>query len=187
MGYAFARIDFWGRDFIFYVLMAAIFAPQIGGLIAQYRIMYVLDLRNSLLGLALLFSSNLSVPVFIMRQTFLSMPGEIEDAARIDGAGRWRLFLAIALPFASSAIVLVVVFTFVNVWGEYLVTITMIDDPRLYTLGIGLSMVTGGGTRVASGGTTVASYLLASAPAVLLYIMMQDYFVQGLSEGAIKL
>jgi ABC-type glycerol-3-phosphate transport system permease component len=187
MGYAFARIDFLGRDLIFYLLIAAMFIPQMGLLIAQYELMHALELRNSLWGLALLFASNLSVPVFIMRQTFMSMPGEIEDAARIDGAGRWRLFLAIALPFASSAIVLVIILTFVNIWGEYLVTITMIDDPRLYTLGIGLSMMTGAGARVARGGTTVASYLLASVPAVLLYTMLQDYFVQGLSEGALKL
>ena len=187
MGYAFARIDFRGRDLIFGLLIATVFVPQLGGLIAQYEVMYVLDLRNSLWGLALLFASNLSVPVFIMRQTFMNMPGDIEDAARIDGAGRWRILREIALPFAASGMVLVGILTFVDVWGEYLITITMIDDPNLYTLGIGLSMLTQGGTRVARGGTTVASYLLASVPAVLLYIMMQDYFVQGLSEGALKL
>jgi ABC-type glycerol-3-phosphate transport system permease component len=186
MGYAFARLDFRGRDLIFSLLIATIFAPQLGGLIAQYEVMYVLDLRNSLLGLVLLFASNLSVPAFIMRQTFRSMPGDIEDAARIDGAGRWRILLQIALPFAASGMVLVGILTFVNVYGEYLITITMIDDPSLYTLGIGLSMLTQGGTRVARGGTTVASYLVASVPAVLLFIMMQDYFVQGLSEGALK-
>jgi ABC-type glycerol-3-phosphate transport system permease component len=193
MGYAFARIDFLGRDLIFYLLIAAMFIPQMGLLIAQYELMHALELRNSLWGLALLFASNLSVPVFIMRQTFMRMPGDIEDAARIDGASWIRLLLDIALPFAAGGMVLVAVLTFVNVWGEYLITITMIDDPKLYTLGVGMSMFTTcgaafkqAGTSVSTRGIRAASYLVTSAPAVLLFIMMQDYFVQGLSEGAIK-
>jgi ABC-type glycerol-3-phosphate transport system permease component len=193
MGYAFARIDFRGRDLIFYSLIVAMFVPRIGQLMAQYEVMHVLDLRNSLLGLILLFSSNLSVPVFIMRQTFMSMPGDIEDAARIDGAGRWRLLLEIALPFATSGMLIVAILTFVNVWGEYMITITMIDDQKLYTMGVGLTMFTLCGnfrqaaSRISGQGIIAAGYLVASAPSVLLYIMMQDYFVQGLSEGAIKL
>jgi ABC-type glycerol-3-phosphate transport system permease component len=193
MGYAFARISFRGRDLIFYSLIAAIFVPQIGLLIAQYEVLHVLDLRNSLLGLALLFTSNLGVPVFIMRQTFMSMPGELEDAARIDGASRLRFLMGIALPFATSGVLIVAILTFVNVWGEYLITLTMIDDQNLYTLGVGMAMFTTCGAAFKQGGISIslqgiraASYLVTSAPVVLLFIMMQDSFKQGLSEGAIK-
>lgn len=194
MGYAFARLEFRGRDPIFYLMIATIFIPKIGGLMAQYEVMHALDLRNSLFGLALLFASELSVPIFIMRQNFLSMPREIEDAAKIDGAGRWRLFLEIALPFATSGLVIVATLTFVNVWGEYTTTLTMIDDQNLYTLGVGLTMFSGCGAAVMQSGANIsrqgiraASYLVASAPAVLLYLAMQDYFVQGLIGEAVEL
>jgi ABC-type glycerol-3-phosphate transport system permease component len=194
MGYAFARINFRGRDLIFYLMIAAIFIPQVGGLMAQYEVMHAFDLRNSLFGLALLFASDLGVPIFIMRQYFLSLPRDVEDAAKIDGAGRWRLFLEIALPSATSGLMIVATLTFVNVWGEYMTTLTMIDDPNLYTLGVGLTMFGGCGAAVRQSGANIsrqgiraASYLVASAPAVLLYLAMQDYFIQGLTGEEIKL
>jgi ABC-type glycerol-3-phosphate transport system permease component len=193
MGYAFARLDFRGRDLIFYSMIVAMFVPRAGGLMARYELMHTLHLRNSLLGLVLLFSANLSVPLFIMRQNFLTMPREIEDAARIDGAGRWRLFWSIAVPFAASGMLVVAITTFVGVWGEYLTTITMIDDQNLYTLGVGLAMFDTGGAElmqaeasVSQQGIKSAGYLLASIPAILLYITMQKYFVKGLTEGALK-
>jgi ABC-type glycerol-3-phosphate transport system permease component len=193
MGYAFARISFRGRDLIFYSLIAAMFIPQIGLLMAQYEIMHVFNLRNSLWGLAFLFASNLGVPAFIMRQSFMSMPGDIEDAARIDGASRLRFLLEIGLPFASSGVIIVAILTFVNVWGEYLITLTMIDDQKLYTLGIGMAMFSTCGAAFKQAGTNfslqgirAASYLVTSAPVVLLFIMMQDSFAQGLTEGAVK-
>lgn len=193
MGYAFARLDFRGRDLIFYSMIVAMFVPRAGGLMARYQLMHRLDLRNSLLGLVLLFSADLSVPLFIMRQNFLSVPTEIEDAARIDGAGRWRLFLWIAAPFAASGMLVVAILTFVGVWGEYLTTITMIDDPNLYTLGVGLAMFDTGGAElvqaepsVSGQGIRSAGYLLASIPAIVLYVTMQKYFVKGLTEGSLK-
>ena len=109
MGYAFARLDFKGRDLIFYSMIVAMFIPRAGGLMARYELMHALHLRNSLLGLVLLFSANLTVPLFIMRQTFLGLPREIEDAALIDGAGRWRLFLEIAMPYAASGMLVVAI------------------------------------------------------------------------------
>jgi ABC-type glycerol-3-phosphate transport system permease component len=98
MGYAFARLEFRGRDLIFYTLIIAMFVPHAGGLMAQYELMHFLHLRNRLFGLVLLFASNLSVPIFIMRQNFLSMPRLKEEAARIDGAGGFRLFLISPYP-----------------------------------------------------------------------------------------
>jgi multiple sugar transport system permease protein len=192
MGYAFARLDFRGRDLIFYTLIVSMFIPRAGGLMAQYELMHRLRLRNSLLGLTLLLSSGLSVSLFIMRQSFLGMPQELEDAALIDGAGRWKLFWAIAMPFAAGGAMVVAILTFVRVWGEYLVTITMIDVQRLYTVGVGITMFSGSGAMVyddpyiSQGGIQAAGYLAAALPAMLLYVFMQKYFVRGLTEGALK-
>jgi len=192
MGYAFARLDFRGRDLIFYTLIVAMFIPRAGSLMAQYELMHALRMRNTLYGLVLLFSSGLSVPLFIMRQSFMSMPREIEDAARIDGAGRLRLFWAIAMPFAAGGATVVAILTFVRVWGEYLVTLTMIDVQRLYTVGVGITMFSGSGAMtyddpdISAVGIQSAGYLMAALPAMLLYIFMQKYFVRGLTEGALK-
>jgi ABC-type glycerol-3-phosphate transport system permease component len=193
MGYAFARLEFRGRDLIFYTLIIAMFVPHAGGLMAQYELMHFLHLRNTLFGLSLLFASNLSIPIFIMRQNFLSMPREIEDAARIDGAGRFRLFFNIAVPFAASGMLVVAILAFVSIWGEYLTTLTMIDDQNLYTLGIGMAMFDTGGAElmqaeanVSQQGIHSAGYLLGSLPAIVVYIAMQKYFVKGMTEGALK-
>lgn len=192
MGYAFARLDFRGRDLIFYSLIIAMFVPRAGSLMAQYELMHALRLRNSLAGLVLLLSSNLSVPLFIMRQSFLAMPRELEDAALIDGASRWKLFWAIAMPFAAGGAMVVAILTFVRVWGEYLITITMIDVRRLYTVGVGITMFSGEGSMVyddpdiSAAGIQSAGYLMAALPAMLLYVFMQKYFVRGLTEGALK-
>lgn len=192
MGYAFARLDFRGRDLIFYSLVIAMFIPRAGSLMAQYELMHALHLRNSLTGLILLFSSALSVPLFIMRQSFLSMPRELEDAALIDGASRWKLFWAIAMPFAAGGATVVAILTFVRVWGEYLITITMIDVQWLYTVGVGITMFSGSGAMtyddpdISAAGIQAAGYLMAALPAMLLYVFMQKYFVRGLTEGALK-
>jgi ABC-type glycerol-3-phosphate transport system permease component len=87
-GYGFARVRFRGRDLIFYTMVLLIFVPRAGGLIAQYELMSFLGLRNSLIGLVLAFSAGLAVPIFIMRQAFLILPTEFEDAAMIDGCNR---------------------------------------------------------------------------------------------------
>jgi len=192
MGYAFARLDFRGRDLLFYSMIVAMFIPRAGGLMAQYELMHALRMRNTLYGLVLLFSSGLSVPLFIMRQAFMSMPQEIEDAAMIDGAGRLRLFWVIAMPFAAGGATVVAILTFVRVWGEYLVTLTMIDVQRLYTVGVGITMFSGSGAMtyddpdISAAGIQSAGYLMAALPAMLLYVFMQKYFVRGLTEGALK-
>jgi multiple sugar transport system permease protein len=192
MGYAFARLEFRGRDLIFYSMIVSMFIPRAGSLMAQYELMHALHLRNSLIGLILNFSARLSVPLFIMRQTFLGMPRELEDAALIDGANRWQLFWAIAMPYAAGGAMVVAILTFVRVWGEYLVTITMIDVQRLYTVGVGITMFSGQGAMIyddpdiSAAGIQAAGYLMAALPAMLLYVFMQKYFVRGLTEGALK-
>lgn len=192
MGYAFARMAFRGRDLIFYTLIVAMFVPHTGGLIAAYELMHFLGLRNSLVGLALYFGSSLSIPLFIMRQTFLAVPRELEESAMIDGAGRLTVFTRIALPFAYGGAVVVAILTFVHTWGDYLFTITMVDLQALYTVGVGISMFYGGGAMVRDAdisgpGIQTAGYLAAALPVMLAYFALQRYFIRGLTEGVLKL
>lgn len=192
MGYAFARMRFRGRDLLFYSIVISMFIPRSGSLMAAYELMSFLHLRNSLVGLVLFFSSEISVSLFIMRQTFVSMPREIEESAMIDGASRWRIFTAIALPYAAAGMMVVAVLSFVGTWGDYLFTITMIDVAKYYTVGVGIAMFSGAGHMVqqdpdiSEAGILAAGYLLAALPAMLLYLGLQRYFVRGLMEGALK-
>jgi ABC-type glycerol-3-phosphate transport system permease component len=187
-GYAFGRLRFRGRDLIFYSLVLQLFIPRAGSLMATYEVMYWLGLRNSLVGLILLFSGHVAVPVFIMRQTFFNVPGEFEDAALIDGCNRWQMFWRVIAPMGTAGMVLVAIFTFIDIWGEYLITLTMMDDPIRFTLAVGvanLNLTTARFTEaeIIPYGAQAAAYLLAAAPCALVFVLLQRWFVRGLSEG----
>lgn len=186
-GYAFARLRFKGRDIIFYTMIMLTFVPRAGGLMAQYELMNFLNLRNNLFGLILAFAAGVPIPIFIMRQTFLNLPTAFEDAALIDGCNRFQAFLLVMLPMATGGMLVVGLFEFIRVWGEYLFTLTMIDQPTLYTLGIGIAMNFVGlaleDGEFTSYGAEAAAHLLTSAPVLILFIVFQRMFVRGMMEG----
>ena len=196
--YAFARMEFRGRDLIFYALVLSIFLPRSGGLMALYEMMASFHLRNSIPGLILLFAAGVPVPIFILRQAFLNMPRELEESARIDGAGWFRVFWSIALPLTTSAMVVVAILNFVGTWGEFLVTFTMIDRDAQSTLSVGVRkvMVGAGGYQAflsdqfaglfATQAADAAMLLTAALPVILMYLFLQRWFMRGVTEGALK-
>lgn len=191
-GFAFGRLEFPGRDAIFYLLIILMFVPRAGGLMAMYELMSFLHLRNSLMGLAFLFSSAISVALFVMRQNFLGVPRELEEAAIIDGAGTWTLFLSVDIPFVKGGIAVVAIWEFIYVWGEYLITLTMLDHPELETVAIAVTKLKGWSahftsTLLASYGAESAAYVVAMMPVIIMFIMLQKWFVRGLSEGILKM
>ncbi|MBI2940952.1 MAG: carbohydrate ABC transporter permease [Chloroflexi bacterium] len=199
-GYAFARLDFRGRDALFLAIVVSMFIPRSGGLMALYELMSFLHLRNNLFGLVLLFGAGLPVPIFIMRQTFLAMPRELEDAARMDGASWWQLFWRIAVPLGASGMVVIAIIGFVYVWGEYLVTFTMVDNEQLLTISVAARTLLVGGSaqgwvapqqqfldKFATEAADAALLLMAVAPVILVYLFLQRWFVRGLTEGVLKL
>jgi multiple sugar transport system permease protein len=186
-GYGFARLRFPGRDLIFFSMVMLIFVPRAGGLIAQYELMSFLHLRNSLFGLILAFSAGIAVPCFIMRQTYLNIPSVFEEAALIDGCNRWQAFWWIIAPMGTGGMIVVGLFEFIRVWGEFLFTLTMIDRRELFTLGIGIVMAWAD-SNVLEGefttyGTQCAGYLIYAAPVILFYVALQKWFIRGLTEG----
>lgn len=191
-GFAFARLRFRGRDLLFYMLILLMFIPRAGGLMALYELMDFLNLRNSHLGLMLLFPSAISVALFVMRQNFLGVPRELEEAAIIDGANTWQLFWSVDVPIVRGGIAVVAIWEFIYVWGEYLITLTMIDFPELETLSLAVTKLQGWGAHFTSSilagyGVEAAAYVVAMLPVILVFILLQRWFVQGLSEGIIKL
>ena len=191
-GYAFARMKFRGRDLIFYSLVLMLFVPRVGGLMATYELMDFLHLRNTHVGLMLLFPSAISVSLLIMRQSFLAVPHELEEAAMIDGANTWQIFTRIAIPMAQSALTVISILMFLATWGDFLTTYTLLDDPNLFTVSIAITQITGWSTLFASNVATTygadnAAFILAIAPVILVYVLAQKWFVRGFQEGIIKL
>lgn len=197
-GYAFARMHFWGRDLIFISIVVSMFIPRSGGLMALYELMAFLKLRNSLFGLILLFSAGLPIPIFIMRQAFLSIPREIEESALIDGANWFQIFWRIAFPLATSAMVVVATLAFVGVWSDYLVTYTMIDRNDQLTISVGIQKVLTGSYEAATAtvphlrgqfaheAADAAMLLFSAFPVIVVYALLQRWFMRGLTDGAIK-
>ena len=191
-GFAFARLKFRGRDLIFYLLILMMFIPRAGGLMALYELMDFLNLRNSHLGLMLLFPSAISVALFVMRQNFMGVPRELEEAAIIDGANTWQMFWYVDVPMVRGGIAVVAIWEFIYVWGEYLITLTLIDFPELETLSLAVTKLQGWGAHFTSSilagyGTESAAYVIAMLPVILMFIFLQRWFVQGLTEGIIKM
>ncbi|MCC6167762.1 MAG: carbohydrate ABC transporter permease [Caldilineaceae bacterium] len=197
-GYAFARMQFWGRDLIFLAIVVSMFIPRSGGLMALYELMSFLKLRNSLFGLILLFSAGLPIPIFIMRQAFLAIPREIEESAIIDGANSLQIFWRIAFPLVTSALVVIATLAFVGVWSDYLVTYTMIDRNSQLTISVGIQKVLTGSYESATAtvphlrgqfaheAADAAMLLFSAAPVIVIYALLQRWFMRGLTEGAIK-
>lgn len=196
-GYAFARMQFKGRDAILAVLLISLFIPRSGGLMALYELMAYLHLRNSLIGLILLFAANVPVPIFIMRQAFLAVPKEIEEAAILDGASWLRVYRQIAVPLALSGMIIVATLAFIAAWSDYLVTFTMIDSDDQMTVSVGIQKLLATSYQSAlapkfrgqlTGDTADAAMLLtATLPVIVFYALLQRWFMRGLTEGAVKL
>ncbi len=197
-GYAFARVNFRGRDLIFIAIIVSMFIPRSGGLMALYELMSFLKLRNSLIGLILLFSAALPVPIFIMRQAFLAIPREIEESALIDGASWFQVFARVSLPLVISAMIVIATLAFVGVWSDYLVTYTLIDRDSQLTISVGIQKVLTSSYETATAivpqlrgkfaheAADAAMLLFSAFPVVIIYALLQRWFMKGLTDGAIK-
>ena len=196
-GYAFARMRFRGHDAIFLAIILSMFVPRSGGLMALYELMSFLKLRNSMIGLILLFAANVPIAIFIMRQAFLSIPKEIEEAAIIDGASWFNVYWRIALPLSLGGMMVVATLAFILAWSDYLITYTMIDRDSQMTISVGIQKVLATSYQASlaprfrgqlSGETADAAMLLfATFPVVVFYALLQRWFMRGLTEGAVKL
>ncbi|HEX5414599.1 MAG TPA: carbohydrate ABC transporter permease [Chloroflexota bacterium] len=192
-GYGFGRLAFPGRDGLFYAITMLMFVPRAGGLMAAYELMAFLHLRDSDWGLALAFTGALSIPIFIMRQTFLTIPREVEEAGIIDGASPWQLFWQVDAPMATGGMVVVAILTFIQSWGDYLFTLTMIDSPEKMTLSVAISQISSWSSALfqssafATYGAQAAGQVLLMAPVIVVFIFLQRWFIRGLQDGALKL
>jgi multiple sugar transport system permease protein len=181
-GYAFARIDFRGKSLIFSALITTLLLPGVMFLVPQYLLIAQVHLLNTwvafmLPGLAGAFG------VFFMRQFFLGIPVELEEAAYIDGAGRFKTFFSVILPLAAPALATLAVISFLGYWNDYLWPLVTCNGPGC-TLAPGLYNLQGTySTRFA---LLMAGALIAAVPVLILYIFSQRYIVQSVTSSGIK-
>lgn len=177
-GYALARLKFPGRDRIFYALLAIMMIPSQVLLIPNYLILMNLGLLDSFSALILPAAVNIG-NIFMMRQFFLSFPKDIEEAAAIDGLGRFQTFFRIVMPLAKPSIATQAVFIFMSFWNEFMKPMLYMTTPSKYTLTLGLQTFQGqnGGVRWDQ---TMAASVITIVPIIILYIVFNKYFLQGI-------
>lgn len=185
LAYAFARLQFFGKEFLFYVLLFALMVPSLVLIIPQFILATRLGLRNSLWGLILVYvSTGIPLNTFLLRGFFEQLPHELEDAMLIDGGGYWTIFFRLALPLARPALATVAIFAFLGSWDEYVWALTAIDDPALRTLPIAIASFQG--QHGTEWGLVFAASLIAAIPIIIVFIAMQRHFIGGLTSGAFK-
>ncbi|MBF0937602.1 carbohydrate ABC transporter permease [Abiotrophia sp.] len=177
-GYALARLSFPGRQRIFYGLLAMMMVPSQVLLIPNYLILVNLGLLDSFGALIIPAAINIG-NIFMMRQFFVSFPRDIEEAASIDGLGRFQTFFKIVMPLAMPSIATQAVFTFMGFWNEFMKPMLYISTPTRYTLTLGLQtfQAKDGGVRWDH---TMAASIITIIPIIAIYLIFNKYFLKGI-------
>ena len=176
--YAYARLEFPGRDLIFFLLLTSLMIPGAVTFIPNFMMMRNLGWLDSFHGLIWIHGSSV-FGIFLLRQHFLAIPKELEEAAFVDGAGRFRIYWQVALPLVTSAMVALGIFTFLGNWNDLFWPLVIMSDRNRLTLPVGLAVL-GAGNYVQRG-LTMAAAALATTPPLLLYAIFQRRIIAGIS------
>lgn len=187
-GYALARFPVPGKEVIFVILLLALIIPYQALLTPIFFMFIHLKLTNSLIGLAIVHTAiQLPFSVYIMRNAFESVPGELDEAATVDGCSSWQSLRFVYIPSIRPAIVTVSLFAFITSWNEFLGALVMMSRGSSFTLPIVLAAAR---TETSLGGTDwgllQAGITISIVPCVLFYLLLQKYYVSGLLSGAVK-
>jgi multiple sugar transport system permease protein len=182
-GYGFAKFSFPGRDALFFLVLVTMMIPGQVTMIPSYLIINGMGLTNTLIGIALpMLVSGFSV--FLFRQFMLTIPTEVLEAARVDGAGEWRIFLRIVLPMSGPILAVQVVLTFIAGWNSFLWPLIIANDQKLYTLSVGLSLLN---QQIATNPSLqMAASTLMVVPILIVFVIFQRYVVQGFALSGLK-
>ena len=186
-GYAFARIRFPGANLLFTVVLLGLLIPAEVTIVPLFQMFLGWGMINTHWPLILvpIFGAPSVFATFVMRQFFIALPGELEEAARVDGLGRFKIFWIIALPLAKPALGAVAIFTFLHSWNLYLEPIVFISSRTMFTLPQALTQFTD-----AYGGAMwniqMAAATMTALPVLVVFIIAQKQFVEGLAHTGLK-
>lgn len=183
--YGLSRVDFKGRGILLSVLIATMMIPAMALLIPVYKLLGSMGLVNSYLGIIIPRMADVG-GIFLLRQFFISIPKDLDNAARIDGAGEFRIFAQIILPNAVPAILTVGMFNFMGNWNDLLWPLIMTSKPETRTITAGLAMLTGHGSSVTPYGVVMAGALISALPLLIVFFFVQKRFVEGIAMTGMK-
>ena len=184
-GYGLSRFRFRGRGFLSYFILTTQVLPGSLLIIPLYVIMGNLQLLDTRIGLVAAYCT-FSVPfcTWMMKGFFDTIPISLEEAARVDGAGRFRIFSTVVLPLTVPGLVATGIFSFINGWNEYLFASTFMKSYENWTLPVGIASFQGQYTT--NWGTLMAGAVLITIPVVILFSLLQKHLVSGMTAGAVK-
>jgi raffinose/stachyose/melibiose transport system permease protein len=183
--YAVARLKFPGRGLVTALVVAAMLVPPQVMAIPLFMVARDLGLINSRPGVAVIYAASvMPLSVFILRSFFLSLPPDLEDAARIDGANRLTILTRIMLPLVRPGVALIVIFAFIEVWNDFFLAFLLLRVPAVQTIPLGL--VTFFQQYDSLWTLYFAALMLTTLPVIAVFVLMQRQFIAGLTAGAIK-
>lgn len=185
VAFGFARLKFPGRDALFFLMLSTMMLPGVATLIPIYILYKNLGWIDTFLPLTLpAFFGGGAFYIFLLRQFFLTLPKEMEEAARIDGASSWDVFWRIILPLSKPALATVAIFSFMGHWNDFVGPLIYLRSPRNYTLALGLQ--TFQGLYSTDFQYLMAASIVVVAPVIVLFFLAQRYFVQGIVLTGMK-
>jgi sn-glycerol 3-phosphate transport system permease protein len=182
-GYAFAFLEFPFKRTLFVVFLATLMIPFEVTVVQNLTTVVSLGIYNTYAGLAAPFLA-WGLGTFLLRQAFLGIPRDLDDAAALDGYGKWRFLWRVAVPLARPAIAALTVFSFLTAWNQYLWPLLVTKDQHLSTVQIGLRQLRG--TSLEQVNITFAGVIIAVIPLVVLLLIFQKQLIRGLTAGAVK-
>lgn len=185
--YALSRLDFRGRDALLFTLIASMMIPYQALLIPTYRMLSTMGLVGSYNLVAMIIPRMADVAgIFLLRQFFISLPRDLDNAARIDGAGELRVFWSVVLPNAKQGLFTLALFNFMNNWNDLLWPLIMTSKAQDRTLIAGLSLLNGSVGGAIPYGIMMAGSVIAAIPLVIVFAFVQKQFVEGVAMSGMK-
>lgn len=181
--YAFAKIDFKGKNFVFMLFLASMMIPSQVTIIPRFMLFKKMGLYNSLWALILPFWFSASA-VFLLRQFYIGLPNDLMEAAKLDGAGHWRIFVQVMLPLTKPVMVSIMVLAFIASWNEYLSALIFITEPAKFTVSQAIRWYLL--DELQRYELTMAAATLAIIPVIILFLSCQKYFVESIATSGVK-
>jgi multiple sugar transport system permease protein len=183
--YAFSRFDFPGRKFLFFAVLLRNMFPAVIFLVPLFILMRLLGLVNTHGSLILTYLTfGLPLAIWLLKGFYDNIPYQLEQAARIDGATRFQAFLLIVMPLSAPGIIATAIYSFIGAWNEYIFAYTFLNRNEQLTLPVGIQRFFSENTTDFPG--LMAASFIMSLPVVVLFLVLQRYFVRALTEGAVK-
>ncbi len=181
--YGFSKIKWKNRDRLFLIYLATMMIPQQVTIVSQFIILRSINLYNTHMGLVLLWTFSV-YGVFLLRQAMMGVPESLSESAKIDGANHWQIYSKIILPLITPSIATLAILKFVWTWNDYQLPLVFLNDPKLFTLQLGMrQFASEAGTYYA---LTMAAAVSAILPLIIIFFVGQRYVIDGIASGAVK-